>query len=336
MSGFQEYYDAVSEIRSCLKRDLIGPIEENEVLVNIEPLNTYACGMLWARRLDQPALDASQLVFDDAELLSEEVEPEDITLGNDDSISSANKRKPTSMGISATIPPQVHTLNLLFKGAKYTHEEERKMIQTERKKHEAGETEAIERERVEHRYTRVPFEVNPQVTVQKRLGTERVFQDSKRGLEITLSVRHIMKDGSKLVTVTAANIIKAAQTGIEQNTNAIFQCELAISSDVSFLPVYQNSAVIADEEEKISGLQYRDVKIYAYGHGCSVEYDDVKNGVFKVKSEFMPTQMVYQMMPGAGFFCSAVSAGEAIALVNSTVCEQVENLSQRVYSQRPQ
>ncbi|ADU26811.1 helicase [Ethanoligenens harbinense] len=298
MGGYKEYYDAISEIRSCLKRDLIGAVEENEVLVNVEPLNTYACGILWARRLDQPAVDSSQLTFDDVELLSEEVEPEDITESNDDSISNANKRKPISMGISITLPQQVHTLTLRFKGAKYTHDEERKMVPIERKNPETGEKEVIERERVVHRYTRVPFEVNPQVTVQKRLGMKQVFQDKKLGFEITLSVRHIMDDGCKLVTITATNIVSAAQVGIEQNINAIFQCELTISSDEKFIPVYQNSAIIADEEEKISGLQYRNVKNYAYGHGCSVEYDETEIGVFSVRSEFMPTQMVYQMMPG--------------------------------------
>jgi hypothetical protein len=299
MSGFKEYYDAISEIRSCLRRDLIGAVEENEVLVNVEPLNTYTCGILWARRLNQPAVDRNQLTFDDVELLSEEVEPEDITISNDDSISNANKRKPTSMGISITLPPQVHILNLLFKGAKYVHEEEHKMVPSERKNPETGETEVIEKERVEHRYTRVPFVVSPQVSVQRRPGKKQVFEDKKLGFEITLSVRHIMDDGSKLVTVTATNIVAAAQIGAEQNINAIFQCELTVSSDSPFLPVYQNNAVITDEEEKISGLQYRDVRNYAYGHGCSVEYDENENGVFAVRSEFMPIQMVYQMMPGA-------------------------------------
>ena len=298
MSGYKEYYDAVSEIRSCLRRDLIGAVEENEVLVNVEPLNTYACGILWARRLDQSATDRSQLTFDDVELLSEEVEPEDITVSSDDSISNANKCKPTSMGISITVSPQAHDFRLVFKGAKYTHEEERKMLLSERKNSETGEIETIHRERTEHRYTRKPFEVNPQLIIQNHLGTKQVFQDNKLGFEITSTVRHIMDDGSKLVTITVANIISAAQIGIDQNINAIFQCELTILSDTPFIPVYQNSAIIEDEEEKISRMQYRNIRNYAYGHGCSVEYDETEKGVSSVRSEFMPTQVVHQMKPG--------------------------------------
>lgn len=300
MSGFKEYYDAVEEIRSCLRRDLIGPVGVNETLVNVEPLNTYACGILWARRLDDPVLnvDKSQFV-EDIELLSEEVDPEDMTLSNDDSISNANKRKPTSMGLSVTIPPQSTALNFTFKGAKYVHEEERKVISTEKGSSETGELELNERERVEHRYTRVPFEVNFQMRVREHLGTEQVFQDNKLGFEITFSVRHIMNDGSKLVTITANNIATAPQIKIQQNISAIFQCELIVSSDASFTPVYQNSPLIFDEEELVSGMQYRDIKNYAYGHGCSVEYDDSENKVFVVKSEFLPSQMVYQMMPGS-------------------------------------
>jgi hypothetical protein len=299
MSGYKEYYDAIDEIRSCLRRDLIGAVEENETLVNVEPLNTYACGILWARRLDNPSADRSQLTFDDVELLSEEVEPEDIVLSNNDSLSNANKRKPTSMGISFTVPSQAQTLDLLFKGAKYTHEEERKLVPSERKNPETGEVETTQKERIEHRYTRVPFAASSIINIHNRLGTRQVFHDEESGYEITLSLRHIMDDGSKLVTVTVQNIISAPQTGVEQNINALFQCELVISSDMSFVPVYQNTPVIYDDEERISSLQYRNVKNYAYGHGCSVEYDEAENGVFSIRSEFMPTQLVCQMMPGA-------------------------------------
>jgi hypothetical protein len=38
MNSYETYYEAVDEIYSCLARDLIGPVDEQEVLENLEPL----------------------------------------------------------------------------------------------------------------------------------------------------------------------------------------------------------------------------------------------------------------------------------------------------------
>ena len=37
---------------------------------------------------------------------------------------------------------------------------------------------------------------------------------------------------------------------------------------------------------------------YAHGHGCSVSYEEIDNGVYQVKSDFMPMEQVEQIMPG--------------------------------------
>lgn len=298
MSEFGEYYDAVDEIRSCLRRDLIGPIEEKETLVNLEPLNAYVCGILWPKRLDKSSAEEDIPLFGDAELAAEEAEPEDAVLINDDSISSANRRNPTSMGVSLTVSSATNTLDLIFKGAKYRHEEEVKLIAPEQDCQKAEEPEVLQKTRTEHSYTREPFENAISLNIFEGRGTKEVFADSNIGYKIALSVRHIMEDGSKLITVSVQNMIHSAQVNIEQNTNALFQCDLIITSKTPFLPVYRNSPVILDDDEKIAALQYRNVKNYAYGHGCSVAYEETPNGVFELRSEFMPSQQVFQMMPG--------------------------------------
>lgn len=40
MKEYKAYYNAVDDIYSFLKRDLIGPVDELEVLENVEPLNS--------------------------------------------------------------------------------------------------------------------------------------------------------------------------------------------------------------------------------------------------------------------------------------------------------
>ena len=51
MNRYGEYYAAIDEIKTYLSRDLIGPIEDYEVIESVEPLSYYAMGILWAKRL---------------------------------------------------------------------------------------------------------------------------------------------------------------------------------------------------------------------------------------------------------------------------------------------
>lgn len=113
MSGYKRYYDAVAEIYSCLKRDLVGPVEEMEVLENIEPLSTYACGILWPLRTDSLSSEADEP--EEAALLAQQEdveEVEDILVSANDSISNANIYKPTSMGISLMLPKEANELKI--------------------------------------------------------------------------------------------------------------------------------------------------------------------------------------------------------------------------------
>lgn len=281
MNDYKAYYSAVDEIYSCLKRDLVGPVEEVEVLENIEPLSTYACGILWPQRADSPATEADEPEEAKISAQQEDVEEvEDMVAAVDDSISRANVYKPTSMGISLMLSEESEILHISFSGAKYSHKEE----QTEK--------------RLNHRYKRMPFSIDIEAKVEKRLGTRRVVVNADFGFEITITLRSVLDYGSKLVTITAQNILRARQKGIDQSISALFQCELTVTSDTPLMPLYQNNALVSDVEESISRLQYRNVLNFAYGHGCSMSYSETSAGVFSVKSDFMPVERVYQMMPG--------------------------------------
>ena len=282
MSGYNTYYSAIKEIYDCLHRDLIGPVEEFEVLENLEPLNTYACGILWPMRMDSSPSESDEP--EEALILTQQddsEELEDTVVVANDSISNANVYTPSSMGISIVLPSSVSQIDVTFSFAKYSHKEER-----------------IGEKRVIHRYVRSPLSVSTPAKIGVRLGTNQLIHDNKLGIELTLTIRNILDKGSKLVTITAQNISRARQKSIDQNISALFQCELTISSNAALLPIYQNNALISDIEEQISRLQYRNVVNYAYGHGCSIAYEETFKGVFAVKSNFLPTEQVYQMMPG--------------------------------------
>jgi hypothetical protein len=286
MNRYSEFYSAIDEIKSFISRDLIGPIGENEVIESVEPLGYYAMGILWAKRIgDGSGEELSQLsLFDEYD---EEIE--DYIHTDDDTITSANTYKPSAMGISVMLPSSLKLLNAEFSFGKYTMSSIKKPVEIEGKK-----TITI------NYFTRKEYELLPTFNIPTRLGTISCNEHSdyhKLGADVTLCVRRIMNDGSKLVTVSVTNTVEAPQRTKEQNENALFQCKLRLNCSEGFLPIYQNILSGNSDEEQISAMQYRDVLNYAYGHGCSISYVE-NTKIETIESDFMPSERVLQMMPG--------------------------------------
>lgn len=283
MTRYNNYYEAIDETRSYLLRDLIGPITEREIIESETPLSYYVMGILWPRRLEEHvrAEDKQAPDIEDDETLEDVLETED------ESISFANKYKPSSIAISAMLSGSASVLSVSFEFARYIHSEEQR------------------KENVPiHKYERVPLLLTSRFVVPDRCGSvfcESHDECSAAGVEITLHVRKIMNDGSKLITVSASNIAAASQERISQNEKSLFQCRLKISSKPAFLPLYRDASMCheCDIEELVGSMLYRDVLNYAYGHGCSVDYLETDCGVFDIYSDFMPTERVFQMMPGS-------------------------------------
>lgn len=317
MNKYGEYYSAIDEIKSFLSRDLIGPIAENEVIESIEPLSYYAMGILWAKRLgnstDNAREQTSLLDIYDNDI-------EDAVHTDDDSIVEANSYKPPAMGVSVMLPASTKSLRVEFAFGKYTmsqiaqpqepakcvcpvcnsaFHEQNKPPKQESVCDNCGAI-LVRHPRIINYYTRKSYQLPTVFEISNVCGTVLCKEHEKYheiGAEITLCVRKIMNDGSKLVTVSVSNAIEAPQRSKEQNESAMFQCRLHLHSDNGFYPIYQNNSFGHSEEELISTMQYRDVLNYATGHGCSVQYDD-GNIINDVYSDFMPSERVLQMKPG--------------------------------------
>ena len=288
MPGFSEYYSAIDEIKSFLSQDLIGPIEEYEVIESVEPLSYYAMGILWPNRLegssDSFTEQISILNIDDNDI-------EDSLQTDNDSISEANSYKPPTMGVTVMLPADAISLQAEFSFGRYT------MTQKEQPKEDGKES---EKARTISYFTREPFHLSTVFDVPAICGTiscKEHKEYNNLGADIKLCLRRIMSDGSKLITVSVTNAIKAPQMSKEQNEGAMFQCKLHLHSDFGFSPIYQNNAFGHSEEEQISVMQYRNVLNYATGHGCSVHYVD-SAAITDVYSDFMPSESVFQMKPG--------------------------------------
>ncbi|MFP3043606.1 hypothetical protein LQZ19_17460 [Treponema primitia] len=289
MNQYDEYYSAIDEITNHLKIDLIGPTDENEELLDNQPLNFYVMGILWPissqaqnKSIDIFSNDTDNICIEKTDniLLDENEEIDDEEDSFNDSIKAANEYKPSSMAISAMISNETTSLEFIFSFAKYIHREE----QNDKRK--------------THYYLRTPFSLNSKFNIPSICGTfdcENKEQHIQLGVEIKLHVRKFIND-KILITVSASNIMVTTSKIINQNESSLFQCSLNIKTNNCFFPIYDN-IISSNEhnEENLNAFLYRDIVNYAYGHGCSVNFNNKQAIVKEITSTFMPIEELFQM-----------------------------------------
>ena len=176
------------------------------------------------------------------------------------------------MGISLLLPKSATEVHIEFKGAKYKYEEEYVVSDNEDENvknqvnlfneiSKEGESKAVEDNRKEYkkiRYIRTPFLLTSKAVIPNITGTKLIISDDNIGINITLTVRSIIDDGNKLITVAVQNIKQAKKSKSEQSANALFQCELTIISKSHYYRYI--TTILLAILKKITQLQYRNLK----------------------------------------------------------------------------
>lgn len=272
------YYQARNLLTDFLFKDCVGPVEEQEVLLDA-PLDVYACGILWPQRVSlerqniQPpsadAIQASSMQLDAHGLaaLEEDDKPD---------IQEANQYRPSVMAISFKMPNDFQTIRIRFSAAEYAHAR----VIREGKRF------------VNNQYTRIPLDsgwLELHIDITKSLP----LFDSKADLRIY--TRKAYRDGSRLVTISVENTRSAVQKEMDQNTNALFQCHLQIEG--RFLPMAQDRFGGSHQDRLLQNMLYRNRHCFAIGHGCSAAWRDAdgKSAVSFIESTFLPQCHVPQM-----------------------------------------
>jgi hypothetical protein len=291
MSQYDDFYTAIHDIKGMLSRDLIGPITPTETIENVDPLSYYVMGILWAKRQNmatEPEQEDAAMELVLATELADELEDES---EHSDNIANTHIYKPSAMGVSVMLPPEANKLDVIFSFAKYTY--------SERQEYQNDDE---EKQRKVRQYTRTPRSLEmsseiPEVSGSVICDEQKEFH--KLGVDLTLTVRRVQNDGSKLVTVSVANALYVPQKKREQNESALFQVKLTLSNPQGFIPIYQAPLIGNSDDEKITSMLYSNILNYAYGHGCSTQYEEDNEGkVTAISSDFMPTAEVLQMRPG--------------------------------------
>lgn len=264
MTFYSEFYNVIDDITDHIRKDFIGPIDENEILEMEDPLSRYSLGILYA----QPTSKNFENI--DESISAEEIFEDEFE--NDEKSQSFSVFKPSTMGISFVCASN-DEISISFNYAVYNHYE--RAI--------ANNDKEVKR----HYYSREARRFTTRVKVPEHICNTIISNKENADITMFLHVRKINDDNSELLTVSVINKNKVGNEFQASNTKALFQCQLSIESQTGFMPLYRRNTHKSLEEEK-NDMLYDSVKNYSYGHGCSSAYSQNGEMIYEVRSEFIP------------------------------------------------
>lgn len=271
MSENKQYYEAIDDIIHHIKKDFIGPISEDEIIENEDPLSKYSLGILWAQQKK-----ASSTQIND---LSNEEELFEDNLDDSEELSNNNIYKPSTIALSFNVFSD-DSLNIKFEYANYLKSED---------------SEDENNSNSKYTYIRKKHQCRVSTTLPSGITNKILKDDETDPVKICIYVRRKNENGSSLVTVSVLNK-NTADNNEENNMLSLFQCKISIESHMGFLPLYSGNTNRTFEEEK-NDMLYDEVNNYSYGHGCASVFEK-ENGIIKrVCSSFIPSYRMLQMMP---------------------------------------
>jgi len=265
--GYDEFYKARDIVVDILEKDLVGPVEENEIIQGF-PTSYYVMGKLYPRRSSGGDAEQQEL-----NLLEGSEEPLDAP------VSLSNQFEPSSMGFTFAVTglPKLRvsvtyaTYTDLDSGAKHDGREEKLRFQREAHVQE--------------------------LTIELSEGTTRTFIGSQA--EIYVTVRRPSGNGARAITITLANREDAERSRLKNAAKTLFQPHVTVQLDGTghFADIDWRRRLSNDPELAELELLYRNSGCYAQGHGCSVAWDIDGQPPSWVSTKIIPRCAVRQMMP---------------------------------------
>ena len=283
---FDKYYKARNIIEDIIEKDLLGPVEEDEIIPGDKPNDYYILGKLYPLNTDAEN-DNSGSSSDDCG-----------DLDNEDSISLCNNKKPSSFGISFFFFFTGSSFSVKVKAAKYVPVS----------KEEAAKKRKIESEKVKNFWKRVvigPKQYSVSASDLK-IGIQ-VSEKIEDNLKLSIMLHRIMKNGDRIITVSMINTY-TKDTVYDEPEKMYFQPEIEVleKQENSFGDVVHKKELNAERDVLELNMLYQNIRNYASGHGCAVDWEH-KEGLLTIRSAFLPRFEVLQMKPSLGFSGNVLS-----------------------------
>ena len=281
MSGFDEYYEAREVVEGILRRDLVGPVREEEALSE-SPISYYVAGKLYPQGMD-----------DDSELEEQGSEADDLEGSYDSPMVLSSQRRQASMGLTFVLGGESPAIDIEVEFAKYRPLSEDEASAKGLDEKFLPSTTAV---RTATYMQRTPY----RKTLAWKPADGHARVDLGDGALVDVRPRQAKGADTLHMAVSLINTSKAAEERLENAARAMFQVKLTVrlAGDVCFfVPASSTERIASDPELAELEMLYRDSRPFAYGHGCSADWDRSSSDPSWVSTTILPTYEVLQMKP---------------------------------------
>lgn len=279
MGRYDSFYEARDLIAEVLRKDLLGPVEENEI-IGESPLSYYLLGKLHPLESpDDPALEERD------EGVDSEAD------AYESPISQTNSSKPSSMGMSFALAPGEQKVMVKVEYALY----ERVSEEDAKKAGKSFQFQSTESASTERRFFR-RSEHTRSISWEPSSGPIDIMLEG--GISAYLVQRVEFPDGSIMATASLSNSNHSSDDKVEQAYITAFQPKITVSP-IGLTRFRETDFVrptAGDTELRELEMLYSKTHRFAQGHGCSVKWDDSLNPSW-IQTEFLPCHRVTQMKP---------------------------------------
>ena len=271
--SFNDYYEAKNKILSIIEEDILGPVYEDEIIPEL-PVSYYIAGRLFPQHIKKIDDEGNVLVEDDL------LDDEELTLGN--------TAFPSALGMTFAISKRTEAFDVNVNIAYYEE-----FFQTiDEKGNKAGH------ERKLRRWRRHPLVKKQTVLVKQLVSSKSMVFAIHNACELQIDIHSSFSD-RYIVTVTLINRSESAgSNNLELSRVTYFQPHIMINHilDGEFVEMPSNSSLYEDQESQELELLYHNNKNYAFGHGCSVDWN-IKYDELILESKVLPQVLIRQLKP---------------------------------------
>jgi hypothetical protein len=308
------HYAMRDELLSQLRRDLLGPDKEDEVLTQDPPITAYPVGVLFPRPASEAAEKDLLADISGAEGLDEtpvlkRKDREDS--GPEAGASLSHDRRPASMGLTFAVDPAVSSdLRIAVEAAEY------EPVDAEGRPVPARRAEVRSTSEQSENWRRRPLFLRP-VHIDVRGARTQWFAlagdgfDPVEGLDGTADTHGLqvlvrepaVPSGTVTVTVTLVNGKRVGEREL-QDAFCLYQPRITVTAVDGARIFVERPATLGavDAEQAASRMLYRYAPTFAVGHGCAADWDWTpppigttdtgRASIAEVRTEFLPAHEV--------------------------------------------
>lgn len=270
-----------------------GGIKE-EILQYEYPSRRYAAGVLFPIDATVGETVGNEVVLENATEEKKPIERDAVVEEDSEEVAIQNdERLPSSLGVTCNISNDTKVLTVTLDGARY-----KSHTVTIKGK---GNRKWWLRETVNSKVDLQMENLLKQRIFKQRLPIFNRLNEEITSIDMELHIQCREVYGQRLTTVTVTNRSKIGKKESSQSDEVmLFQAGVILKTDnqgkfISYPKHYQRNLPMTDDEAN-DELLYRNKINYAFGHGCSVAWDDT-DVVREIRSTFIPTFETTSMTP---------------------------------------